>query len=157
MKLNLGSYTRPKSGWHNVDVVDFPGVDEIYDLNVVPWPWRNVEQVCAIDIIEHLGGLTKVEVVRQLAEITSKGAQVEIRVPCGSHPWAWASIQHAHLFWFNSFEVSYAQPYFRCDKIWAGLLDRHFSVPYVGLTRPFLKLLARLTLVQSIRFHLTRI
>ena len=125
MNLNLGSYRYPLPGWHNVDIEQWPGVDEIVDLNRLPWPWEDgmFYQVRAVDIVEHLGKLTKVEIIRELARVTKTGGKVIVRVPCGSHAWACASIQHAHLFQYNSFEESYAQPWFKCTRVRVGLSD----------------------------------
>jgi predicted SAM-dependent methyltransferase len=44
-RVHVGS--GPKSllpDWWNVDIRDFPGVDEVVDATA-PWPWTNLEYV----------------------------------------------------------------------------------------------------------------
>lgn len=155
MKLNLGSYQYPLAGFHNVDLLPWDGVDEIVDLNHLPWPWEDgqFEHVRAVDILEHLGKLTKVEIVGELARVTKLGGTVKVRVPCESHPWAWASIQHAHAFQYNSFEESYAQPWFSVQKTCVQFTDGGTSYRLWLPTR----LLCKYTrFVHTLEFHLFR-
>lgn len=156
MKLNLGSYLYPLKDHWNVDIAKWEGVDQAFDLNKLPWPWRDRqwEHVRAIDILEHLGKLTKFQAVEELARITTIGGTVEVRVPCLHHWNALASLQHAHSFYFNSFDESYAQPWFSVQSIRAGLLGRTF--PYKAGTRFILRLLSRLGIVETITFQLVR-
>ena len=159
MKLNLGSYKYPLKGYINVDIEPWSGVDVVCDLNELQWPFLcgEFEEVRAIDILEHLGKLTKVDVVQELARILKTGGKAIVRVPCVTHVWAFASLQHAHAFYFNSFDLSYAQPWFRVNKIYAGISDKYFPVPYTRWTRPFLKFLSRHNAVQTITFELEKL
>lgn len=56
MRLNLGSGSRPLPGYVNVDRVKVPGVDQVHDLDVVPWPWDDeaASEIEARDIFEHV-------------------------------------------------------------------------------------------------------
>jgi len=159
VKLNLGSYLYPLKGYHNVDIEKWDGVDEVVNLESLPWPWtdRTFEHVRAIDILEHLGGITKRKAVEELARVLIVYGTAEVRVPCMSHRIALASLQHAHSFYFNSFERSYAQPWFEVRKIYAGISDRQIQIPYVPGTRFILRFLSALGLVQTITFHLIKV
>ena len=124
-RLNLGCGTDIKQGYVNVDIrVNF-GVDKVINLNKVPWKFKDGEfdEVYAKDILEHLGKLTKTEIIEELARITKTGSAVIIRVPCATHYWALASLQHAHSFFTNSFEPSFAQQYFNVEEIRVGFSD----------------------------------
>lgn len=158
MKLNLGSYLFPLEGYHNVDILAWKGVDEVADLNRLPWPWKDgtFSEVRAYDIIEHLGKLTKVEIMSELARITRPGGLVSIRVPSMYHPSSLQSLQHAHVFYLDSFERNYAQPHFE-------LVSRSVSLNYGGREIPFrsplrlpIRLLGRLGMLHTITFELRK-
>jgi hypothetical protein len=159
MELNLGSYIHPEPWMWNVDCKPWDGVDEIVDLEKLPWPWRDGMwgHVRAIDILEHLGGIPKKKVVEELARITHEGGTVEIRVPCCTRTTALASLQHAHSFYFNSFDFSYAQPWFQVKSIHAELFRWHAKIEYKKGTRFILRSLASMGLVRGIHFNLVRI
>lgn len=150
-KLNLGSYIYPREGYVNVDIEDFPGVDIKHDLNRVPWPFPDdcFDFVRAVDIIEHLGELTKVEIVNEIARITKPAGAVHIRVPNVFHHNALASLQHAHAFFINSFEPSYAQPHFRVIGVWAIL-------PYRFPYRELIRFMLRRGWIETIEFTLIK-
>jgi len=56
MRLNLGAGGRPIPKWHNVDRVQLPGIDEVWDLDQSPWPWfsASVQEIQARDVFEHV-------------------------------------------------------------------------------------------------------
>ena len=155
-RLNLGSYCYPLDDYVNVDILSWTGKEEIVDLNKLPWPWEtaSIEEVRAFDILEHLDKLTKREIIEELARITNRGARILIRVPCVSHPWALASLQHAHAFNYNSFEESYAQKWFCARVLSAQFSDKGWSFNW----NRFLRFLCKWTrLIQSITFELVRL
>ena len=157
--LNLGSWTRPAVGAWNVDAVAWPGVDEVVDLNKLPWPWKGGQwdEIRAVDILEHLGKLTKTEIVSELARISRIGATLTVRVPAATHIIALQSIQHAHVFYLDSFATDYAQPYFLCRKREVSFLANRITLPFVRPWRPIFRFLGRLGLIYCITFHLIRI
>jgi predicted SAM-dependent methyltransferase len=155
MKLNLGSWVHPLPSYINVDIRPWFGVDVVTDLNLLPWPWKgeSADEIRAVDIVEHLGKLTKVEIVEELARITKRGGLVIIRVPCEKHHWAWSSLQHAHAFNYNSFEESYAQPWFKVEKITVRFSDEGKDFALNRLTRQ----LCKIGVVFTMTFYLTKI
>ena len=56
-KLNLGSGLKKIKGYINVDKNPIFKPDEVVDLDVTPWPWKDNEfsHIVAKDILEHLG------------------------------------------------------------------------------------------------------
>jgi hypothetical protein len=154
--VNLGSQLNLVPGFVNVDCIAWTGQEVIADLNVLPWPFedKSVKCIRAFDIIEHLGKLTKVEILQELARITAARATILLRVPCISHPWALASIQHAHAFNYNSFEQSYAQPWFKAKVVCVQLRDGGHRFKW----NRFWKFVCKWTrLVSAITFELERI
>ena len=157
LRLNLGSYLHPLEGYLNVDRDEnFPDVDLVWDLNLLPWPFPDqaFDEVRAVDILEHLGKLTKEEAVQELARVTKIGGQAIVRVPNVSHPWAIGSIQHAHLFAYNSFEKSYAQPWFEVKSITVGFTDQGREYKFNRFWRTLCKYTR---FIQVLRFTLRRV
>lgn len=154
MKLNLGCWIHPLMGYLNVDIEHWEGVDQLVDLNILPWPWKDgqFEEVRAIDIVEHIGRLTKTDIVRELARTTQRDGLVIIRVPCEKHSWAWASLQHAHSFQYNSFEESYAQPWFKVERIEVQTRDNRRAF---RLNR-FFRVLCKIGMIQTLTFYLRK-
>lgn len=56
MKLNLGAGGRCLPGWVNVDRVQLPGIDQVWDLDLPVWPVQSgaVEEITARDVFEHV-------------------------------------------------------------------------------------------------------
>lgn len=81
MKLNLGAGKDIYDGWVNHDISKLPGVNEVHDLNLRPWPWVNGEftEVLARDIFEHLDDF--IPAMEELWRIMQPGAIARIRVP----------------------------------------------------------------------------
>lgn len=54
-RLWLGCNQRPRAGWVNVDLVNYPGVDVVTDLEK-RWPWEDasVDEVACADLPEHI-------------------------------------------------------------------------------------------------------
>lgn len=54
--LHLGCGQKPQPGRVNVDMVDMPGVDTVWDLDQHPWPWPSdaVSEIHALHVFEHV-------------------------------------------------------------------------------------------------------
>jgi len=140
-KLNIGCFVNALPGYINVDIEDWPGVDFRVDLNALPWPFEDEEfdEVRAVQIIEHLGKLTKFEIVQEIARITKKGGRVRIEVPNMWNNTALACLQHAHSFNTTSFCPSYTQPWFHLERVGTGV-PLPYVFPFRKLTGFFLRL-----------------
>jgi hypothetical protein len=81
MKLNLGAADRPFDGFRSVDIA--PPADEIADLSQ-PWPWpdSSVEEIMALDIIEHIAD--RVHFMNELHRVLAPGAKATIETPNAS-------------------------------------------------------------------------
>ena len=84
-KLNLGCGTTRLDGFVNVDNSKYSKADEIVDLNVTPWPWKDNEfdHIVAKDVLEHLGntGEDFVNIIKEMYRVTANGGIWEIQVP----------------------------------------------------------------------------
>lgn len=74
----------------------------MHDLNVVPWPWddNSVDQMFALDILEHLDDL--VAVLDEAQRVMQPGGVMYIRGP--SPDFIWDDVTHKHAFKLMSFD-----------------------------------------------------
>ena len=84
-RLNLGCGLNKFDGYLNVDVSDLVKPDQIVDLNVTPWPWKDNEfgHIVAKDVLEHLGDTPKdfMNILKEMYRISDNGAVWEVQVP----------------------------------------------------------------------------
>ena len=84
-RINLGCGLLKIKGYHNVDISETVKPDEVVDLNITPWPWKDNEytHIVAKDILEHLGTHRKdlINIIKEMYRISSHGAIWEIQVP----------------------------------------------------------------------------
>lgn len=102
-KLNLGCGRDIRKEYINVDFEKFSGVDKVYDLNKVPYPFREnqFEEVVMKCILEHLEN--PFLVMKEIHRISKQGARVSIRVPHFSSNNVWGDIQHKRGFSSQTF------------------------------------------------------
>jgi SAM-dependent methyltransferase len=142
MKLNLGSGIRPKEGYVNVDVVDHPAVDQVVDLNKLPWPWEDnsIEEIQAIDVLEHLAPLGRVQgqlniiaVMGEIHRVLKPDGVLEAMVASTDSPAAfqdpmkvtfWNRNTFLHFIWPGPYWKSRAElPKFTLEAEDCGLAD----------------------------------
>jgi hypothetical protein len=84
-RINLGCGTKKIDNFINVDKSTFVNPDEVVDLNVTPWPWKDNEysHIFAKDILEHLGntGEDFINIIKEMYRISDNGAIWEIQTP----------------------------------------------------------------------------
>jgi len=84
-KLNLGCGFKKFDGFVNVDKSTILNPDEVVDLNVLPWPWKDNEyqHIIAKDILEHLGhtGEDFIDTIKEMYRVSENGAIWEIQAP----------------------------------------------------------------------------
>jgi len=89
LKLNLGCGSDILAGWVNVDRHPGGGVDQVVDLEALPWPWADssVDEVRMKHVLEHLGRETEafLGVIKELWRVCADGAKVDITVPHPRH------------------------------------------------------------------------
>lgn len=82
-RLNLGCGADTRDGWHNVDVVERPDVNEVYDLEETPWPWPTdcAERVLLDNVFEHLHPRTRPAVIRECRRVLADDGTLEMALP----------------------------------------------------------------------------
>lgn len=81
-RVNLGcGFMKPK-GFVNVDKSSLVEPDELVDLNVLPWPWKDNEfdHIVAKDILEHLDGEFS-DIIKEMYRVSTNGAIWEVCIP----------------------------------------------------------------------------
>ena len=123
--LNLGSGTNPSKStedieYINIDIAQLDGVDMIYDLNDIPYPFEDetFDLIIMHDIIEHLD--KPIEVFKECYRLLKTGGKINLKVVHWSYRYTYSDPQHKHAF---------GERYFRVltGEIRAYYLDFHFK------------------------------
>lgn len=95
-KLNLGSGTRPKKGYVNIDWSELGNPEVIHDLNVFPYPFADstFDEIEMQHVIEHLDKVF--DVMREAHRLLKPGGVVHIQVPHFSR--GFTHSEHVHGF-----------------------------------------------------------
>ena len=83
-RVQVGCGKDVRSGWWNVDLVHFPGVDEIRDA-VRPWRHRNLRYVYAEHFIEHLTLHQGLMFLQHAGNALAPGGVIRLSTPNLSH------------------------------------------------------------------------
>ena len=84
MKLNLGCGRKNFPGYVNVDFIDYPEVDEVIDLERLPWDWwknSSAEEILMFDFLEHLSYRKTDLVLMECWRILQSDGVLQIQVP----------------------------------------------------------------------------
>lgn len=103
-KLNLGCGKDIKKGYLNLDLRDYQGVDAVWDLNVLPLPFKDsqFEEILCQDVLEHVDF---VPLMDELYRILKPRGMLKIRVPHFTS--ANAYVDPTHIRFFSSLSFSY--------------------------------------------------
>lgn len=87
ININLGSGDTPRSGFINVDMVDYPGVDVVWDLEAFPWPFPDncANLLVASQLVEHINphkGIF-IKFMDEAWRVLGPGGQFMIATPYG--------------------------------------------------------------------------
>lgn len=100
------------AGYINVDCEQHEGVDEVVDLNVLPWPWEDgsIDEIYTQDCLEHLSPIGRVNgqaniiaVMGEIHRVLKDGGRAEIIVPSTDGPGAWQDPTHVTYWNRNTF------------------------------------------------------
>ncbi len=108
-KLNLGCGKDIKAGYLNVDSIPLPGVDEVFDLDTYPWPFKHdtFEEIYCDNVLEHLSSIIKP--VEEIWRISKPSGKVIIKVPIYPSIWAFTDPTHKSVYTYLTFN------YFRLE------------------------------------------
>lgn len=107
--LNLGAGSDIKDGFINHDIAELPGVDVVHDLNETPWPWEDasIDEVVAIDLIEHLDEF--ILIMEEFYRILKPGGVLKLKVPYWNSAYTFMDPTHKrgfHEVTFHFFDPS---------------------------------------------------
>jgi predicted SAM-dependent methyltransferase len=95
----------PEEDKFNVDMIDGPGVDLVWNLDNFPYPLKDgqFKQIIARDVIEHLTDIVKV--MEEWHRLLQVGGKLWIRTNDAEFPkQAWTDPTHKHAFTLESFD-----------------------------------------------------
>uniref|UniRef100_A0A6M3L3X1 Putative methyltransferase n=1 Tax=viral metagenome TaxID=1070528 RepID=A0A6M3L3X1_9ZZZZ len=119
MKLILGAgmTEREAGAWH-VDIANLPGIDLVYDLNIMPWPFHDNEydDIQAHDIIEHIEHVVKF--LEECHRIGKAGCVVDIRTSAWDTEQSYTDPTHRHWFTLQSFDFFVPNTFFSNKYPW---------------------------------------
>jgi len=102
LKLDLCCSSRKPEGFFGIDVLQFPGVDLVHDLNKgIPLPDNSCSEVRAHDAIEHMRD--GMQTMKEIWRVCQDGARVDILVPSTDGRGAWQDLTHRSFWNQNSF------------------------------------------------------
>ncbi len=104
VKLNLGCGKKKYSNFINVDINPRVKPDIIYDLNKIPWPFKDesIDYILMDNVLEHLDDI--ISVVTEIYRILKRGGIAEIKVPYWLSKGAHEDPTHKHTFSEKSFD-----------------------------------------------------
>jgi SAM-dependent methyltransferase len=105
-KLDLGCGPRKRTGYIGADIYAFEGVDHVFDFSSEHWPLGkgSFDEIYCSHVIEHVLDLKNF--LRNIHEVGSPNATVEILTPHYSWVDSWSDPTHVHHFstrWCRSF------------------------------------------------------
>jgi len=125
-KLNLGCGEEYNSGWINVDILKKIKADKHFNLNTLPYPFKNnqFEEILMKMVLEHLN--EPLEVLKEIIRIAKKNAKIIIIVPHATSYANLTDLQHRTNFTENSFNSNLLREY---DLRELELIRTKFSYP----------------------------
>lgn len=106
--LVAGCGKRPMAGAVNLDCVAMPGVDVVFDLDLIPGihlPFRDemFDKVCAEDVLEHVE--RPIDVVCEFWRVLKPGGTLWIRGPAwNAQDILWSDLTHRRAFAPRTFD-----------------------------------------------------
>lgn len=129
-RINLGCGLAHIDQCLNVDCSEVYNPDQVVDLNVTPWPWKDDEfsHIIAKDILEHLGDTPEqfLDVIKEMYRISENGAIWEIQVPHWRCDIALDDPTHRRVLTYKFFQML-DQRTLMDDHIVKGLSDSMLS------------------------------
>jgi len=96
--LHIGSGKAALPGTKTIDIIDFPEVDVVHDLDIFPWPFadNSYDLIFAHSVFEHLENQLKT--MEEISRILKPGGRLVITVPYFRCVDAFTDSTHTHFF-----------------------------------------------------------
>jgi SAM-dependent methyltransferase len=92
------------AGWLNHELAPLPGIDVVFNLETIPWPFSDgaFDEIRMINVLEHL--TNTVASIEELHRVCDDGAVMTVRVPYWNSPDMITDPTHKSFFNENSFD-----------------------------------------------------
>ena len=103
-KLNMWCWKDIREGYLNVDIVNLPWVDKVFNFESFPYPFEDntFDEIYCSHILEHMSDLWKV--MDEFYRIWKNWCKIKIKVPYFASPNAMWDYTHKRMFNTHSFE-----------------------------------------------------
>lgn len=110
--LNLGAGKKLRFDAINVDITPYPCVDELVDLNKMPWPWsdESVDGIYASHIVEHF--LDQQAFIAECYRILKPGGFLRIVGPHSSCITSVGCLGHYRTYSYSTFHDYLSKPFY---------------------------------------------
>lgn len=104
MKLNLGCGRYPLEGYINTDIVKLDGVDEVMDLNQLPYKYEtdSCDEIVLNSVLEHLDNPHAV--LKELLRMLKPGCKLNVIVPHFTTTKAFSDPTHKNFYGLDTFK-----------------------------------------------------
>lgn len=102
-KLNMWCWNDIKEWYLNVDIVDLPWVDTVFDFENFPYPFEDnsFDEIYCSHVLEHMSDLWKI--MDELYRIWKNWCKIKVKVPYFASPNAMWDYTHKRTFNTNTF------------------------------------------------------
>lgn len=102
-KIILGGGKRGRSGYVNIDILKFPEVDIVHDINKgIPLDSNSVSEIIAHHVLEHIPDT--IHVFEEMYRVSKPNAIIKIKVPYFKSIGAFKDPTHVSFFTEKTFE-----------------------------------------------------
>lgn len=114
--LNLGSGEHILWNCINVDITLYEGVQEVVDLSVYPWPWKDesIDGIYANHIIEHQ--FDQKQFILECHRILKKGGFLRIKVPHSSNITSIGCLGHFRTYSYDTLNDYLSRDFYMFEK-----------------------------------------
>lgn len=112
MILNLGAGKKLIENAINVDVTAYPGIQQVVDLSIFPWPWedQSIEGIHASHVIEHFFDQKKF--IEECYRILKPGGFLRIVAPHSSCITSVGCLGHYRTYSYSTFNDYLAKDFY---------------------------------------------
>jgi len=114
VKINLGCGKRKLPGYINVDNRKEVEPDILCDVSKgLPWDANSVDEIVAIDLIEHLTGLDVINLMNEIHRVLKPGGLFYHRTPSTDGRGAFQDPTHKSFWNINTWRLYFSDPAYR--------------------------------------------
>lgn len=130
MRLNMWCWNDIKSWYINVDIVNLPWIDKVYNFELFPYPFRDntFDEIYCSHVLEHMSDLWKI--MEEFTRIWKNWCQIKVKVPYFASPNAYWDYTHKRSFNTNTFNYFLPECYYNNANIFTKKLKIHYLSNY---------------------------